>query len=307
MVKKISNIVFTKNRPLQLDGYLTSLYRFFPTEAIQTYILYKEELFSDSYEKLFAKFPDCIVVREKNFHKDFMDILNSIDTKYILFGVDDVIYFDSVDLAIIDKCFDDFSNDIFGFSLRFNKRTIGQGQDKLAEYDIANQKVYSLNWQNGKSPATSYPFELCATVYLTELVKDIIQNQMNSCPLCKKMFTPGSCFVETLGRVLSKRKLLKSFGYFFSPNTLESWNCRWCKNNPSKVPISLYFQKNCAVAIQINMVNTSTINEIESLAEHTVEALDEKYKQGYEMDVNFVIENKPEDTHSKQELFKLSK
>ena len=241
MPKMISNIVFTKNRPLQLDGYLTSLYRFLPAETIQTYILYKEELFSDSYEKLFAKFPDCIIVREKNFHKDFMDILNCIDTKYILFGIDDVIYFDSVDFAIIDKCFDDFSSDIFGFSLRFNKEIIDQGGDKLAEYDIANQKVYGLDWQNGKLSNTRYPFELCATVYRSEFVKDIIQSQMNSCPLCKKLFAPGSCFVEMFGRVLSKRKILKSFGYFFSPNTLESWNCRWCQNNPSKVPGKLYF------------------------------------------------------------------
>ena len=30
--KKVSNIVFTRNRPLQLEGYLRSLYRFFPSE-----------------------------------------------------------------------------------------------------------------------------------------------------------------------------------------------------------------------------------------------------------------------------------
>ncbi len=31
----ISNIVFTKNRPLRLHGYLESLRRFFPAEAIE--------------------------------------------------------------------------------------------------------------------------------------------------------------------------------------------------------------------------------------------------------------------------------
>lgn len=307
MQKKISNIVFTKNRPLQLDGYLSSLYRFFPADTIQTYVLYKEELFSDSYEKLFAKFPDCIIVREKNFHKDFLDILSRIDTKYILFGIDDVIYFDSVDFAIIDKCFDDFRDNIFGFSLRFNKELIDQGGDKLQDFNVAGQSVFSLEWKTGKLHNTRYPFELCATVYRTELVKNIINNQMSSCPLCKKLLTPGSCFIETIGKVIPKRKILKSKGFFFNPNTLESWNCRWCQNNSSKLPAKLYFQKNCAAAIQVNMVNTSTDNESDGLPEHTVETLDKKYKAGYEIDIDFVIENKPTHTHSGTEHFKLDK
>jgi len=33
-MKTISNIVFTKNRPLQLDAYLESLYKFFSLELI---------------------------------------------------------------------------------------------------------------------------------------------------------------------------------------------------------------------------------------------------------------------------------
>jgi len=48
MEKRIGHIVFTKNRPLQLHGYLESLYRFFPAERMQTCILWKEELFTES-------------------------------------------------------------------------------------------------------------------------------------------------------------------------------------------------------------------------------------------------------------------
>ena len=46
-MKMINNIVFTKNRPLQLDAYLEGLHRHFPLELIQTYILYKVELFEE--------------------------------------------------------------------------------------------------------------------------------------------------------------------------------------------------------------------------------------------------------------------
>ena len=55
MDKQISNIIFIKNRPLQLEGYLANLYRHFPTELIQTYILYKPQLFDQQYQQLFAE------------------------------------------------------------------------------------------------------------------------------------------------------------------------------------------------------------------------------------------------------------
>ncbi len=124
MDKKISNIVFTKNRSLQLEGYLEGLYRNFPEELIQTYILYKQELFDNEYQQLFQRYSNCIVVRENDFSTDFFKILNQLNTKYMLFGIDDVVYFDSVNFDVIDETFNKFSRDIFGFSLRFGEQNI---------------------------------------------------------------------------------------------------------------------------------------------------------------------------------------
>ena len=83
----ISNIVFTKNRPLQLDAYLESLYRYFPAERIQSHIIYKPELFSEEYESLFKKYPNCIIIRENDFHTDCLSIINQANTKYISLGI----------------------------------------------------------------------------------------------------------------------------------------------------------------------------------------------------------------------------
>jgi len=69
--KIISSVVFTKNRPLQMHAYLKSLYRYFPAELIQTYIIYKVQLFEDEYESPSQKYHDCIVVKEHDFHSDF--------------------------------------------------------------------------------------------------------------------------------------------------------------------------------------------------------------------------------------------
>jgi len=303
----ISNIVFSRNRPLQLDGYLESLYRHFSAELFQTYVLYKKELFEEEYELLFRKYPDCIIIKESDFHSDLLKCLCQISTKYILFGVDDVAYFDSVDFEIIDETFNSFPDDIFGFSLRFSKERIRGGSDPISEAVIAGQTIYSINWEQGRTPITRYPFELGATIYPTNLVKKVMNNTKNNNPLVRKLFSPSSALIRMLRKVKSPRSILKSFGYFYSPNTLESWVCRWCQDHSEKLPNFLYFQKLCASAIQVNMVNTSTNNETNGSIEHTVEALVEKYRQGYRFDIDAVEKNKPTDAHCGRDYFRLTK
>jgi hypothetical protein len=302
MGKQITNIVFTKNRPLQLDGYLRSLYKHFPQKLLQTYILYKPELFGEQYEQLFQKFPDCKVIEEKDFSSDFLSILNKADTKYILFGVDDVVYFDSVDFDVLDETFKQFSKDIFGFSLRHSPQN-AKACEAAEKVFADNQKVYKMNWQAIKE----YPFELCATIYRTELIKSIIYNAQNNNPIIKKLFSPSSRFIKLLGKSKFKRNILKYFGYFYAPNPLESWNCRWCQNHVSQLPPYLYYQKLCASAIQVNMVNTSTSNKSDDLDEHTVESLAEKYSQNYRLDIDYVVSDRPTHSHCGAESLKLIK
>jgi len=302
MQKMISNIVFTKNRPLQLHGYLESLYKHFPQNLIQTYILYKVELFQQQYGQLFKTFPDCIVIKENDFHSDFLRTLNDVNTRYILFGVDDVVYFDTVDFEVIDETFEQFPEDIFGFSLRHSPQN-AKASESVERIFADGQRVYKMNWQAIKE----YPFELCATVYPTALVKRVINSVINNNLVIKKLFSPSSALIKALGRTKLKRKVLKYFGYFFSPNTLESWNCRWCQNHSEQLPAFLFFQKLCTSAIQVNMVNVTDRKAFEGSAEHTVEALNESYKQGYRLDIGFVAENKPQGTHCGEEKFRLVK
>lgn len=307
MQKLITNIVFTKNRPLQLDAYLESLYRHFPAERIQTYIVYKVELFSEEYASLFKKYSDCRVVREGDFHTDCLNIINQADTKFILFGIDDVVFFDSVDLDLINRTFCEQENNIFAFTLRFSPESLTNSNDEIADIMIGDQKVYRLNWKNGQTPHSRYPFELCCTVYSTESVKKIINGTMNNDPLIKKIFSPNTFLIKLLQKTKFARKILKSFGYFFSPNTLESWPCRWCQNNGGRLPDYTYFQKHCASAIQVNMVNTSNRSVLNGSVEHTVEALNDKYKQGYRFDSGFITPNNPPPLSCGQQYFKLTK
>jgi len=294
---------------MQLEAYLEGLYKYFPAELIQTYVIYKVELFENEYECVFSKYPNCKVVREVDFHSDLLRVLGAIDTKYVLFGVDDVVYFDGVEPAIIDRTFQEHSEEVMGFSLRFGREAdfIKHGNDKVTEVSVDGQMVYKLSWKNGQSPHTRYPFELCATIYPTSLVKRIVNNTANDSPLAKKLLSPNSALIQGLGKIMSARKILKRFGYFFSPNTFESWCCRWCQNNAGQLPGCIYFQKLCASVVDINMVNISNNNKFEQDTEYTVEVLNEKYRQGYRLDTDFLVSKKPLRAHIGQEYFRFKR
>lgn len=307
MKKIISNIVFSMNRPLQLEAYLESLYRHMPIKLIQTYVIYKVDMFDDQYRELFRRWSNCIVIKEQNFHTDFVRLIERIRTKYILFGTDDVVYYDSVDFAVINDAFDTFSRDIFGFSLRLSPQNLTGGNDVLTEMEIGGKKVYKLNWKNGQTRNTRYPFELNSTVYRTILVREIVRHVAKERPLLKKLFARESAFVKSLSHIISMKHFLISINTFHDPNILEGYCYRWCKRYKSKVPACLYFQKLCASAIQINRVNTTVSNPTDGSSEHTVEALNEKYKQGYRFDIGAIEKNKPIVTHVGREYFKLVK
>jgi len=73
------------------------------------------------------------------------------------------------------------------------------------------------------------------------------------------------------------------------------------------LPGFLYFQKLYASAIQVNMVNVTQRKTFGGSSEHTVEALAEKFKQGYRLDIDFVAQYRPVETHSDNKHFRLVK
>jgi len=306
-MKLICNIVFTKNRPLQLDGYLRSLYKYLPADRIQTHVVYKADRFGAEYDRVFRKFPDCRVTREADFHTDIMAILNQTECRYVLFGVDDTVFFDSIRFEVVEETFASREKDIFGFTLRFSRDSLAGAGDEVTELSAAGEPVYRLNWKRGRTPHTEYPFELGCTFYRTDLVRKIIRSSMSSNPLAARLFLPSSPLMRVLGPLGMRRSTLKRFGYFFSPNTLESWPCRWCREPKDELPDFTYFQKVCAVAIQVNQVNTSNRNESCGAEEYTVEALNEKYRQGYVLDIEYVVTRRPTEPSGGQECFRLRK
>lgn len=307
MNKQITHIVFSKNRPLQLEGYLRSLYKYLPEALMQTVIIYKPELFEQEYNSVFSKFSNIEVLKENDFHSDFINILAEVQTEYVLFGIDDVVFFDGLDFSIIDNTFRKAGDNIFGFTLRFSPESTELSNDEITSEQIGDQTVYKIDWSKGQSVHSRYPFELCSTFYRTAMVNQILDGLMSSNVIAKRLFKPDSVLVKSLWKIGSARSLLKKFGYFFCPNTLESWPCKWCQKNSGKLPKYTYFQKLCASAIQVNIVNTSTLNAFDGTLDQTVEKLNEKYKQGFRLDIDYVDRKKPSSMSCGHEYFKLVK
>lgn len=304
MSKPLTNIVFTRNRPLQLMGYLESFLRHMGPAVERVHVLYKQELFTPEYDQVFKAFPQCRVIVEKDFHDDFLKVLAEIDTEYVVFATDDVVYFDSVDFAVVERTFAE-RRDIFGFTLKFGPEYFADGRDPIAEQRIGTQTVHRVNWTTADDVAAKYPWELNSTVYGTAFVRDFLRPFSQDKPLLKKLFAPDSLALKLAGLVTSRKRILYAVNTFHDPNYLEGLGHRRCRNHTSRLPPYLYFQRICATTLQVNRVNTVIANPVYGGEEHSVETLNEKFRQGYRLDAAYLERNKPTYMRVGQEYFRL--
>lgn len=162
----LSIIVFSKDRALQLHGYLESLLRFSEVKCNDITVLYKDNK-KISYKKIIDTFPDVNWVCENNFLDDLKNIiLKSND--YIMFGCDDVIFKSDFDVSkaiqIMSK-----NADIFGFSLR-----LGKNIEPRPSNFIIDSHYLEWNWKESTEAHWNYPWELDSTIYRKIDIKELI-------------------------------------------------------------------------------------------------------------------------------------
>jgi len=306
MTKPLTNIVFTRNRPLQLAGYLESFLRHMGAAVERVYVLYKQDLFPAEYEQVFAAFPQCRVIVEEDFHDDFLRVLAEVGTEYLIFATDDVVYFDSVDFAVVEQTFTQH-RDIFGFTLKLGSEYFADGRDPITAETLAGQSVYKVNWTTSNDMAAKYPWELNSTVYTTAFVRKFLKPFAQEKPRLKKIFAPDSVALKLAGLIVSRKRILSAVSTFHDPNYLEGLGYRWCRSHKSRLPSYLYFQRICATTLQVNRVNTVVANPVYGGDEHSVETLNDKFRQGYRLDTTYLEKNRPPCMRVGQEYFRLAK
>src|SRR5260221_3429117 len=164
LTTNISIIVFSKDRPLQLKGYLESLLYFTKIDPSSITVLYKYTSKID-YQKLIEDFSQIIWIKEESFFSDLLQVIYR-SNKYIMFGCDDVVFKDHIDLPFALSLLA-MNENIFGFSAR-----LGENICPLPKEIQRLNGYLQWNWQSTDAPNWNYTWELDATIYRkTDIMK----------------------------------------------------------------------------------------------------------------------------------------
>lgn len=162
----ITVLVFSKDRPLQLNGYLDSLFTFSNINQKQVYVLYKETE-TIKYDLIISKFFEVNWVKEDIFYKNLLEIVLKADD-YILFGCDDVVIKNNIN--IFESLYVLKNNaQIFGYSFR-----LGLNISPYPESVKDNGSHLIWNWTEVTETHWNYPWEVTGTIYRKSDVENII-------------------------------------------------------------------------------------------------------------------------------------
>lgn len=257
---KADILVFSFDRPLQLYACLESIQRYM-TGIEEIHVLYRasSDLFKDGYEKVITAFPTVNFVMQsmKDPKHDFKSKVNKIvfdsPSQYILFGVDDIIVKDFVDLKY---CMGQMEKTgAYGFYLR-----MGQNINYCYQFDKTQPVPMSHPLSSG-----IYAWDLSTGEY-------------------------DWGFANSLDMTLFKKEILeKPFKElkFKTPNSLEFI---WTKEFSPERAIGLYFEASKLINIPMNVVGRTGNPHMNYL--NTEELLD-KFNQGLKVDIEplFQVEN----------------
>ena len=155
--KRISVIVFSKGRPMQLHAYLESLLRYSDAVPEEITVLCCETE-GIRYDKVMAQFPQAVWKKEEHFEKDLKDAVAAAG-EYIMFGCDDVVFTHPFSLREAAAYLGSHDK-VFGFSMRLGHNIAPYPADAVYE-----GSVMQWNWEHASQQHYNYPWELDCTLY----------------------------------------------------------------------------------------------------------------------------------------------
>jgi hypothetical protein len=246
--ERVRWIVFSKDRPLQLDALLASLAgRWGDPETGQVAVLYAAS--TQRYESLYAEVGASHGAvhfhRERSFKRDLLDLVSG--TSHVGFLVDDTVFIRYFRLATV---LGELGTDAqaIGFSLR-----LGRNTNHCYPHDAAQETprfadrgagVLAFDWP-GASLDFGYPLELSSSVYRTS---DLLP-------------------------------LLRGLAYR-NPNTLEAELAARATRFAATKTRLLCFERSAAFSIPANIVQDVTPNRASTRVDQSAQDLAEAYERG---------------------------
>jgi hypothetical protein len=244
----IDTIIFSKDRPAQLELLIRSIKDNFK-EIYNVNVLYKvtSEQYKKGYEKVKSLYPNLNWIEEKDFVKDYINILDSFEHyHYALILVDDEVVVD--DIEVQSKLIHFSNNDLHCISLRMHPDitycyTANLPSPLMQSSYSINNNVFFWDWRKYDSRIDlGYP----------------------------------SCINSHIYQVDWLRNFSKQLSYQ-NVNQLEG--CLNLQRNFFK-PFMMCFNKPKTINIAANLVQTGT-NRYSGLDEFTTENLNIKFLSGY--------------------------
>lgn len=161
----VSVIVFSKDRPLQLEGYLSSLMFYSGIKEENIHVLYTSKP-SISYESLVEKYKRVKWINESSYSVDLNRLIRTSEN-YIMFGCDDVFF---IEMMNINHAFEALEQDssIFSFHLRLGLNI--ENRPQLEQHP----NYLKWNWSQTRSMHWNYPWEVSAAIYRKTDVLSVI-------------------------------------------------------------------------------------------------------------------------------------
>ena len=267
---KAVSLVFSKDRPLQLDAALRSWKRHCrDAGSAAVIVLYKastSKLLS-LYQRLAREHPEVNFVQEGDFRRD---VLRSVrGQEYVLFVVDDTVFVQDFAMADVVRTLEEHP-EVLGFSLRLGRNTtycytLNQPQ-RLPEFEPQEPGSLKYRWPNADYDF-GYPLEVSSSMYRG---KEIL-------PLLEQLD-------------------------FKNPNTLEDILSRGKERFRESHPFLACWEHSGAFSIPANKVQLVCNNRASSHAGYSAEALAELFAQGQRIQTPFFDGFIPNACHQEVEL-----
>jgi hypothetical protein len=231
-MKQCRTIIFSRNRPLQLDLCLKTLLNHC-TDILQqseiTVLYRNDEEYRKSFGNLMSEFPQISFKKEKNFKKDLLSVLSNESNiswgknsptipDFVTFIVDDQIFTENFSMSVVEDCLDK-NKDCIGFSLRLGKNCVRcfpyDCEQTVPKTEKVSKNIVKYNWQEAEYDF-NYCLELSASTYrINDLIEmlDIcdydspnsLESIMSSCFYKDKpnllMFAKSSSFSYPMNKV----------------------------------------------------------------------------------------------------------
>lgn len=172
----IQFIVFSRKRPLQLYGYLESLFRHISEQVAVGVIARIDPGYEAAYAAIQERFPYVYFLEETDFHSDVKTLINRSAANYVSFGCDDVVFTGSISPDDVTETFNDMS--IIGLSLRLGRNVVsGMFGNAMPLPMFTSMSTHKLAWDITHPFSVgdwAYPWEVLGTIYPMLFVRDMV-------------------------------------------------------------------------------------------------------------------------------------